>query len=283
MTGRGAIGLLTTCLLLGVSRVAGASVELPSGARFFKVYVAASSSRGQFDATGAPREFLGDGRGSFTQAVAEVRWAFAHRWNIGYRVPFVENTFSRLDGDAQRRSDRRSGITDLSVLAERRYLTLPDMLSIEAEVALPTGYDTDRGPWLGNGARTVLAGLSYKRLFAELPYARLWVDGGVAVRRVFGTDPGWRDGHGNLDGRWAVPFNAGINARPVRRVTLVAGVVGARNSDRRFLVAQAGAKYRPTYELEIELLVGRVLAGRSSSTGRSVLLGVSFYSSRLWE
>ncbi len=254
-------------------------IEVRKSGHYLKLYHSQQDHTSEFfDAAGTKRYFDEEGRASFEQQVIEYRFGLTHRWNVGFRLPRVVNSFDNRFGEAQ-----ENGVSDFIGVSEYRLLTLPWVLALRGEFGVPLTYRTDSGLWVGNGTYDVVFGLDMKRFLFESCFFRLWVDAGVGYRFVVHERSSVAAEEVNIDGDWSVPYRASVNVRPLRRLILLVGAVGSHNEARDFLAVEGGIKYRGKRRFQIELLRSRVVSGHNSTSASAWLFGISLNTRRLWD
>lgn len=254
------------------------SIEVRNGGHYLKVFHSFQlESECFFDAAGTERSFDDDGRASFEQTVTEYRFGVTNRWNVGFKIPSVVNSFENRFG-----TDEEKAISDFVGIAEYRFLTLPWVMAVRGEVAVPLDSESPSGLWVGNGTTDLLVGLELKRFLFGGKFYRLWLDAGVGYRSVVHEGSSAAARAANIDGSWSVPYRGAVNFRPFKQLTVIAGAVGSHNEKREFTAIEAGLKYRLNYFIELEIIGSRLVKGRNSTSASAWLIGISVNTNRLW-
>ena len=252
------------------------AIEVLKKGHYIKGFYTHFSSTFFFNSDREKVSFGFGGEGLFRTMNLEYRYGITDRLNSGFFLPWTFNVFDNDFGELERNS-----ITDLSIIAEYRFLNFPKILALRGGLKIPLGYDSDpQQLYLGNGTTDIFAGITFKHFF-KTPHTRkfdnLWFEIDVALSVPINDDPG------NIDGDFSVPWRAGISYRPIHDLTLAAGMVSSINDQRDFIAYEGIVKYRLTYAFELEGGITHIFAGNNSSSGSNIFLGFSVNTNRLWD
>jgi len=250
------------------------AIEVGKHGHYFKGYYSLFRNDSYFDSQRNRMKFDYNGKGKFMSFVIDYRYGITNHLNAGIILPWVSNRFEN-DFDVFMR-DR---ISDLTLLAEYRFFnfpTAPRVLSLRVGVITPTGYETNHPSWIGNGTTEVLFGLIFKQFIRGERFDPFWYEIDVAVRSPIDENDG------NIDGNWSIPIHLGFNYRPSFDWTFSGGLIASLNDRRDFIGIEGLIKYRMSFPIELELGITHMVAGKNSSAGTALLVGLLINTARIW-